>query len=103
VDALVKLTETPAAIGRIFNLGGQEEISINDLARKVIALSDSKGTIEHVSYEQAYGHDFEDMPRRVPRLDRIREAIGFAPRHNLDDIVRSVIAHQRQSPAGTGA
>lgn len=97
VEALVKLTETPAAVGRIFNLGGAEEISINDLAKKVIAFAGSKSPIEHVSYEQAYGHQFEDMPRRVPRLDRIRQTIGFAPRQNLDEIIRSVIAHQRQS------
>lgn len=101
VEALVKLTETPAAIGRIFNLGGEEEISINDLARRVIALSGSRSAIEHVSYEQAYGHTFEDMPRRVPRLDRIRAAIAFSAKHNLEQIIRSVIADQRQQTGAT--
>jgi UDP-glucose 4-epimerase len=99
VDALVKLMETPAAIGRIFNLGGDEEVSINDLAKRVIALCGSKSTIQHVSYEEAYGHQFEDMARRVPKLERIRSAIGFAPRQNLDDIVRSVIADQLAAQA----
>jgi len=92
VDALVKLTNTPAAIGQVFNLGSDEEISINDLAQRVISLTGSKSKIEHVSYEQAYGHRFEDMPRRVPNLDRVRAAIGFAPQQTLDQIIRSVIA-----------
>ena len=95
VEALTTLMEAPAAAGGVFNLGGHEEISINDLARRVIALSGSKSAIEHVSYEQAYGHRFEDMPRRVPKLDRIRSAIGFAPKRNLDEIIRSVIEDQR--------
>jgi len=92
VDALVKLTNTPAAIGQVFNLGSDEEISINDLAQRVISLTGSKSKIEHVSYEQAYGHRFEDMPRRVPNLDRVRAAIGFAQQQTLDQIIRSVIA-----------
>jgi UDP-glucose 4-epimerase len=95
VDALVKLMDTPVAIGRIFNLGGDEEVSINDLARRVIALCGSTSAIQHVSYEEAYGHQFEDMARRVPKLERIRSTIAFAPRQNLEEIIRSVIADQR--------
>jgi UDP-glucose 4-epimerase len=95
IEALITLMETPSAPGRVFNLGGDEEISINDLARRVIALAGSKSAIEHVSYEQAYGHQFEDMLRRVPKLDRIRAVIGFAPKRRLDEIIRSVIEDQR--------
>ena len=95
VDALVKLSETPAAAGQVFNLGGHEEVSINDLARRVIALAGSRSPIEHVSYEEAYGHRFEDMARRVPKLEKIRAAIGFAPRQGLDEIIRSVISDHR--------
>ena len=95
VDALVKLMQTPGAAGQVFNLGGDDEISINDLARRVIALTGSSSPIRHVSYKEAYGHQFEDMPRRVPQLDRIRKMIGFAPRFNLDEIVKSVITDQR--------
>jgi UDP-glucose 4-epimerase len=91
VDALVKLSNTPNAVGHVFNLGSDEEISINDLAKRVILLTGSKSKIEHVSYEQAYGHRFEDMQRRVPKLDRIRAAIGFAPKRTMDEIIRSVI------------
>jgi UDP-glucose 4-epimerase len=94
VDALVKLMATTSAVGQVFNLGSDKEISINDLAHRVISLAGSKSRIEHISYEQAYGHRFEDMPRRVPRLDKIREAIGFAPHRELDEIIQSVIADQ---------
>jgi UDP-glucose 4-epimerase len=94
VDALVKLMATTSAVGQVFNLGSDKEISINDLAHRVISLAGSKSRIEHISYEQAYGHRFEDMPRRVPRLEKIRQAIGFAPHRELDEIIQSVIADQ---------
>jgi len=94
VDALIKLSQTPAAVGQVFNLGSDEEISINDLARKVIALTGSKSTIEHVPYEVAYGRQFDDLPRRVPRLDKIRTAIGFERRFDIEQIIRAVVADQ---------
>ncbi|MGH7175800.1 MAG: NAD-dependent epimerase/dehydratase family protein [Tepidisphaeraceae bacterium] len=95
VGAMIKLFDTPGANGQVFNLGGHEEISINDLARRVIALCGSKSTIRHIPYEQAYGQRFDDLPRRVPKLDKIHAAIGFAPRIDLDQIIKSVIADQR--------
>jgi UDP-glucose 4-epimerase len=95
VDALVKLMQTPSAVGNVYNLGSDEEITINDLARRVIQLSGSTSTIEHIPYAQAYGQPFDDLPRRVPKLDKIKAAIGFAPRLSLDQIIRSVIeSHQ---------
>jgi UDP-glucose 4-epimerase len=97
VDALIALLATPAAAGQVFNVGGDEEISMNDLARRVIALADSSSTIEHISYEQAYGQKFDDMMRRVPKLDKIKAAIGFVRRFTLDQIVRSVIDDRRGS------
>jgi UDP-glucose 4-epimerase len=96
VDALVTLTNTPGAVGQVFNLGGEEEVSINDLAARVLRLAGANGPIQHVSIEQAYGHRFDDMPRRVPDLRKVREAIGFRPRRALDDIIRGVIDHLRQ-------
>jgi UDP-glucose 4-epimerase len=96
VGALVKLMETQASSGQVFNLGSDEEISMNDLARRVIALAGSSSPIEHVPYEQAYGRSFDDLPRRVPKLDRIRAAIGFAPKFSLDQIIRSVIEEHRR-------
>jgi UDP-glucose 4-epimerase len=95
-DALVTLMRTPGAVGRVFNLGGDEEISINALAQRVIALTGSSSPIEHLSYEQAYGHSFQDMSRRVPKLDRIRSLIGFRPKFNLDQIIQSVIEDPRR-------
>ena len=96
IIAIVLLMNTPGAVGQVFNLGGEEEVSINDLAARVVKLAGSSSPVEHVSYEQAYGHRFEDMARRVPRLDKIRSAIGFRPKHSLDEIIRSVIEDARR-------
>ncbi|HWP41422.1 MAG TPA: NAD-dependent epimerase/dehydratase family protein, partial [Tepidisphaeraceae bacterium] len=102
VDALVKLMNTPAAVGQVFNLGSDEEISINDLARRVIELSGSGSTIEHVPYEKAYGQPFDDLPRRVPKLDRIRQVIGFEPSHNLQQVIQAVIEERRAAMQTAG-
>jgi UDP-glucose 4-epimerase len=98
VAALVKLMNTPSAVGDVFNLGSDQEVSMNELARRVIALTGSKSAIQHIPYEQAYGLQFDDMRRRVPALEKIRNAIGFKPTRDLDQIIQSVIAHAR----GTG-
>jgi UDP-glucose 4-epimerase len=97
-EALIKLMQTPSAAGQVFNLGAEEEVSMNQLARRVIELSASKSTIDHIPYEQAYGQSFDDLPRRVPSLARIRGAIDFKPRMTLDQIILSVINHQRSQP-----
>jgi UDP-glucose 4-epimerase len=91
VDVLVRLMNAPAAVGGVFNVGGDEEISINDLARRVIAAAGSKSRIVHVPYEKAYGLAFDDLPRRVPNLGKIRSCVGFVPKFNLDQIIQSVI------------
>ena len=95
-DAMVRLMATPSAAGQVFNLGSDEEISINDLAKRVIAACSSNSTIEHVPYEQAYGESVDDLLRRVPRLDKIRQAIGFHPRYSLDQIIEAVLAEQKR-------
>jgi UDP-glucose 4-epimerase len=92
VGAMVKLAETPAAAGQVFNLGSDEEISIGALAQRVITAAGSSSRIEHLTLEQAYGQKFDDLPRRVPRLERIRQAIGFVPKQRLDQIIQSLIA-----------
>jgi UDP-glucose 4-epimerase len=97
VDALQTLLQTPVGVGQVFNLGGDEEVSINDLARKIVEIVGSTSPIEHLSYQQAYGHDFQDMPRRVPRLEKVRAAIGFRPRQNLDQIIRGLVDSYRKS------
>jgi UDP-glucose 4-epimerase len=100
VDALVGLTEASAAVGQVFNLGSDEETSINDLAQRVIKLAGSRSAVEHLTYEAAYGQQFDDMARRVPKLDKIRSVIPFSPKLNLDQIIRAVIDEkQRESGA----
>ncbi len=99
IGAMIELSQTPAATGQIFNIGGDEEISINDLAHRVVQLSGSASTIEHITYEQAYGRRFDDMQRRIPKLDKIRSVIRFERRHALEDIIRSVIDFQSRHPA----
>src|SRR5690606_15848576 len=96
VEALVQLILKQEAYGNVFNVGSDEEISINDLAQRVINLTGSSSSIERLTYEQAYGQPFDDMQRRVPDLTRIRNLIGFKPRLNLDEIIQSVITEYRQ-------
>jgi UDP-glucose 4-epimerase len=91
VDVLVRLMDTPAAVGGVFNVGGDEEVSINDLARRVITACGSKSRIVHIPYEKAYGLAFDDLPRRVPDLGKIRSRVGFEPRFSLEQIIQSVI------------
>jgi UDP-glucose 4-epimerase len=95
VGALIALQSSPDARGQVFNLGSDQEISITALARRVIELAKSPSAIESISYEKAYGQAFDDLARRVPKLDRIRAAIAFAPGYQLDEIILSVIADQR--------
>jgi UDP-glucose 4-epimerase len=96
VNAVVRLAELEDAEGRIFNIGSDEEISINALAAVVKKIAGSDSPIVHVSYEKAYGKDFEDMRRRVPDLSRIRAEIGYAPSKSLKQIVEAVTDHFRQ-------
>ena len=97
VDALVRLMATPSAAGEVYNLGTDEEVSILELAKRVIQRTGSSQPIEFMTYEQAYGRSFDDMQRRVPNLKKIEAAIGFRPSQTLDQIIDSVIADQRAS------
>jgi UDP-glucose 4-epimerase len=90
VSALVKLAQLPAAETMLFNIGSDEEVSINELAQVVKAVTGSSSRLQYVPYEQAYSKDFEDMPRRVPDLSRVRAAIGYAPTKKLREIVEAV-------------
>jgi UDP-glucose 4-epimerase len=95
VAAMAKLMDTPASVGQVFNLGSDREVSMNELAARVISAVGAKSKIQHVSYEAFYGRAFDDMMRRVPDLKKIRQAIGYAPRHDLDQIIAAVIRGQR--------
>jgi UDP-glucose 4-epimerase len=95
VKALVDLVEHPEAVGRVFNIGGVGEVSIEQLAARIVELAESDSKIRYVPYEEAYEEGFEDMQRRVPDTTRARELIGFEPTADLDDIIRMVIDYQR--------
>jgi UDP-glucose 4-epimerase len=95
VGGLVSLAAHPEAIGKVFNLGGPEEISICDLAKRIIELCGSKSQLEFVPYDVAYEAGFEDMVRRVPDTDRARRLVGFETSLDLDDMIRSVITEYR--------
>ena len=91
IVALMKLMETDQAIGNVFNVGGHEEISINDLAQKIIQMTGSSSTLQLIPYEEAFGKDFEDMQRRVPSTEKLQKFTGFAPDKSLDFILSEVI------------
>jgi UDP-glucose 4-epimerase len=96
VEGLVGLVAHPGAVGRVFNLGATEEITILDLAHRIRHLTGSRSKIVFVPYDEAYARGFEDMRRRVPDITRVRELIGWQPRRTLDEILRSVIEDQRR-------
>lgn len=96
VNALTKLIEHPGAVGQVFNLGSQEEVTITELAKRVIQITGSSSRIEYIPYEEAYEEGYEDMPRRVPDTSKIRALIGFQPTMNLDQIIESVVASRRK-------
>ena len=96
VGALVKLIEHPGAVGEVFNLGSQEEVTIAEVAQRVIRLTKSPSQIEYIPYEEAYEEGFEDMPRRVPDISKVQTLIGFRPTMNLDEIITSVVDSMRQ-------
>ena len=91
VGGLVALSEHPEGFGKVFNLGGVEEISIRDLASRIVELSGSSSELEYVPYSYAYEEGFEDMERRVPNISRAKRLVGFEPSIGLDEIIHSVI------------
>jgi UDP-glucose 4-epimerase len=102
VTALVGLLDHSDAVGQIFNIGNPEEVTIRQLAERVVALTGSSSAIVTIPYDQAYEAGFEDMRRRVPSIAKISALIGYAPTLNLDQILEQVIAHE-QTRLGEGA
>lgn len=96
VEALTKLMSHPAAIGQVFNIGSQEEVTIDELAQRVIRITRSASRVVYVPYEEAYEEGFEDMPRRVPDTTKVHNLIGFTPTLTLDQIIASVVAGARK-------
>jgi UDP-glucose 4-epimerase len=96
VGALLKLVAEPRAIGQVINIGTTQEITMTALAERIRELSGSKSVIKFVPYDEAYESGFEDMPRRVPDLERIIALIGYDPKQTLDDILIQVIDYFRR-------
>jgi UDP-glucose 4-epimerase len=96
VDALVKLAHEPRAVGEVFNVGNTGEVTIADLAARVKTMTGSSSPIEYIPYDEAYEAGFEDMPRRVPDISKLCALIGYRPKHELDEIIQTVIEHIRQ-------
>jgi len=95
VRALMTLMNTPSANGETFNIGGTQEISIKELAQKIIDITGSSSTIELIPYEKAFAKDFEDMQRRVPGIEKIAQYTGFHPHYSLDDILKEVAEYSK--------
>ena len=96
VRAMVALVDEPRAVGQVFNIGNGTEITIADLASKVKQLTESSSAIVRVPYDQAYEAGFEDMPRRVPDISKLRALVGYEPTVELDEILTRVIEYFRQ-------
>ena len=93
VGALIGLMEKEEAVGEVFNIGSNEEVSIMELARRVKELTGSKSEIVTVPYDEAYEEGFEDMPRRVPDISKVGALTGFRPTVTLDQILQSVVEY----------
>ena len=92
VRALLLVMDSDKAIGEVFNVGNNQQISIMELAKKVIEITNSRSSIEKIAYEKAYPEGFEDMQRRVPDISKIKRVLGWAPEINLDQIIKDITA-----------
>ena len=97
VECLMKLVKEPRAVGQVFNIGNSHEVTILQLAELVKSLTGSSSTIEFIPYEKAYEAGFEDMPRRVPDLTKVRKLVGYEPKVQLNEIVTRVITYFREN------
>jgi UDP-glucose 4-epimerase len=92
VKALLLVMDSDKAVGQVFNVGNNSQISIMELAKKVIEITGSKSSIEKIAYEKAYPEGFEDMQRRVPDISKIKQVLGWEPEINLDQIIKDIAA-----------
>ncbi len=98
VRAVIGLTDDKAAVGEVFNIGSEEEVSIRDLAERIIDLTGSTSSIRFVPYDQVYGDQYpaEEMIRRVPDTQKIRTTIGWSPQHDLNSIIKRTAAYAQE-------
>ena len=93
VSGLLALVDEPRSVGQVFNIGNGAEVSIRDLARRIIAMTDSDSEIRCVPHHEVFGHSFEDMSRRVPDISKIRQLVGYRPTVHLNEILERVIEY----------
>ena len=91
VRAIISLLDNPAAVGEVFNIGNPEEVTIENLAQRVIQLTKSASPIHYIPYDQAYEAGYEDMRRRIPSIAKLNQVTGYQPTVNLDGILKAVI------------
>jgi UDP-glucose 4-epimerase len=103
VEGLVRLMDSPSAVGEVFNIGSDEEVTIERLAELVRDEAGSRSEIVRIPYAEAYAAGFEDMMRRVPDVTKLERVTGFRPRTPLSRIVADVVADQRQRLGASGA
>ncbi|MCH7555939.1 MAG: SDR family NAD(P)-dependent oxidoreductase [Planctomycetes bacterium] len=96
VEAIISLMNCKQAEGRVYNIGSNEEIAIEDLADKIIEMTGSKSKKQFVSYEVAYGRPIEDMMRRVPNVERIKKTIGWEPKTSLTEMLQTIIDSEKR-------
>ena len=96
VDAIVLVAFSSNTVGRTINIGNNQEISMNDLAKKVISDTDSRSEVVFTPYSEAYGKDFEDMERRVPNIQLINELVGWSPKRDLTKIIADIAAEMKK-------
>ncbi|HEX6264369.1 MAG TPA: NAD-dependent epimerase/dehydratase family protein [Actinomycetota bacterium] len=99
VTALLQLLDHPGAIGDVFNVGARNEVSINELARLILAATDSSSPVVHISYDVAYEEGFEDMERRIPDTGKLEALTGWRATRSLEDVIEDVIEHERVGAA----
>ena len=92
VRALLLVMDSGKSVGEVFNVGNNQQITIMELAKKVIELTGSSSTIEKIAYEKAYPEGFEDMQRRVPDISKIKQVLGWTPEINLEQIIKDIAA-----------
>ena len=91
IQAVLALMQSPDSVGRVYNIGSDQPVSILELAQQVVAATNPNVPIQFKSYSEAYDEDFEDVRRRVPDLSRLRETIGFEPKYDLAGIIKEVV------------
>jgi UDP-glucose 4-epimerase len=100
VEALIAIAEHPQAVGEVYNIGSDHEISMLELAERIKYLTESASNIVFVPYDEAYEAGFEDMMRRVPDIAKIRALIGYNPKVDLDGLLTSIIEYHRDKMVG---